>query len=139
LRADPRPAHNNFNNYGYVRRNFFEINPGHSAIFRETGNGDESSGFSSGSNSDRDRANPGHGRKAETRAAEINTLRAQSRFTPPVSTEHAPESAKQAVRGKERIGSYGLEYIQALARLLELISEPKREQLVTFIIEAKIV
>jgi hypothetical protein len=43
------------------------------------------------------------------------------------------------MRQKECAVSTGLEYIRALTHLLELIPAPKREQLVTFIIEAKIV
>lgn len=40
---------------------------------------------------------------------------------------------------EQRFSSFGIEYIQALTHLLELLQESSRERLVEFIIDAKIV
>lgn len=40
---------------------------------------------------------------------------------------------------EQRFSSFGIEYIQALTHLLELLKESSRERLVQFIIDAKIV
>ena len=55
----------------------------------------------------------------------------------PGQTSASPAVPDPAV--EKRFGSRGLEYIQALTRLLELLPQPSRERLVAFIIDAKIV
>jgi hypothetical protein len=58
----------------------------------------------------------------------------------PEPTPHSVEEPSAPMpKIAERFSSFGLEYIQALARLLELLTEPSRERLVLFIIDAKIV
>ena len=44
-----------------------------------------------------------------------------------------------ALTVEKRFSSFGLEYIQALTRLLEILTAPSRERLVQFIIDARIV
>lgn len=74
---------------------------------------------------------------------------AKRKFTSKQSSPSAvPDTAKVAAEiqaahplpsvVEERCGSFGLEYIQALTRLLELLSESQREKLVQFIIDWKI-
>ncbi len=80
-------------------------------------------------------------------------MKSATTLKPAASTTDLPITAREAAErmagfvekirnprpAEDHFGSFGLEYIQALTRLLELLTEPSRERLVSFIIDAKII
>ncbi len=77
-----------------------------------------------------------YNRKSPPPAAAASPRATGAIGTAPGQTSAPPAVPDPAV--EKRFGSRGLEYIQALTQLLELLPQPSRERLVAFIIDAKI-
>ncbi len=74
-------------------------------------------------------------------ATETKPKRQYNRKSPPplaLKTVSSQGKVPTEIIPNGRYGSYDLEYIQALTRLLELLHESSRDRLVSFLITAKI-